>query len=264
MLLCGLAALSASSARAQDRFEIQVYDSETAGPWVPGLELHLNYVFSGTTLPSADGAEPTSNVFHLTFEPHLGLGEWAELGAYLQTALTPGPDYDYAGVKLRVKLRYPEKLFGMLGLAVNFEVSDVPAVFEPNVWGLEMRLIADLRWRLLYFSLNAIIGMDLQGALAGQPQLSPAAKASVFYWDHPGLACAAGLEYYGALGPFKDFYGASEQFHSLYGVLDFMSDYVDLNIGLGYGWGAADPWVGKAILGFHPRATAPDGTIAAP
>ena len=31
-------------AYAQDNFEIQVYDSETAGPWRVGLETHLIYI----------------------------------------------------------------------------------------------------------------------------------------------------------------------------------------------------------------------------
>jgi hypothetical protein len=250
-------------ARAQDRFEIQVYDSETAGPGNPGLEVHLNYDFSGTTVRSPEGADPTIHVMHVTFEPHLGIGDWGEAGAYLQSAFIPGPlygygpEYVYAGAKVRFKVRYPKKLFAMLGLAVNFEISDVPEAFEPNRWGSEIRLIADLRWRALYFAINPIIDTDLQGPIAGQPQFAPAAKASVFLWERIGLTAASGLEYYGVFGPFRNFLPPGQQYQSLYAVVDLTSDYVDLNIGLGHGFAAGEAWVGKAIIGFHPRTAPP-------
>src|SRR6266568_4397187 len=70
-----LLALAAAEARAQDRFEIQVYDAQTAPPGGFGLETHLNHVF-------ADVDET-----HLTFEPHLGVAPWLEVGGYFQTAV---------------------------------------------------------------------------------------------------------------------------------------------------------------------------------
>jgi hypothetical protein len=259
LIAASLALALPKPAHAQDRFEIQVYDSETAGPGNPGLELHINYDFSGTTVPSPDGANPTLHVLHLTFEPHLGVGNWGELGGYLQSAFIPGPEgpeYVYAGAKLRFKVRYPKELFGMLGLAVNFEISDVPAAFEPNRWGSEIRPIADLRWRALYFAINPIIDTDLQGPIAGQPQFAPAAKASVFFWERAALTAATGLEYYGVFGPFRNFYPPSQQYQSLYAVVDLTSDCVDLNVGLGHGFAAGEAWVGKAIIGFHPLSPA--------
>jgi hypothetical protein len=76
-LLLAIAALSSGSlARAQDPFEIQVYDATTAGPLEPGLEVHLNHFFEGTTEPSPQGEVPTEHLTHLTFEPHLGLTSW--------------------------------------------------------------------------------------------------------------------------------------------------------------------------------------------
>jgi len=43
-------------AAAQDAFEIQVYDSETAAPADVGLEAHLNYVAVGAAATSAGAA----------------------------------------------------------------------------------------------------------------------------------------------------------------------------------------------------------------
>ena len=46
----GLAVLlCAAAARAQDSFEIQVYDVETAPPMTAGVEVHVNEFFHGTS-----------------------------------------------------------------------------------------------------------------------------------------------------------------------------------------------------------------------
>lgn len=252
MKLLALALLAALPAAAQDRFEIQVYDTEVAEPGHFGLELHTNYVITGAA--PADGELPTQHVLHTTLEPHLGVFGWGELGGYLQGALRPGGSFDYAGVKLRFKAKWPERFFGdRVGLAINFELSRVPAAYEANVWGSEIRPAIDLRTGPLYASVNPIVSTDLQGALAGKPQLEPAFKLALF--ARPQLA--VGGEYYAAPGPLDALLPASQQNHRLYGVLDFAADWVDLNLGVGRGFGSAEPWVAKAIVGVHPPGTPP-------
>src|SRR5262245_29653167 len=108
--------LCAASARAQDPFEIQVYETNTAPPLTVGVETHLNAVLKGSEQPSAAGELPTNHVAHFTLEPHLGLLDWLEAGAYLQTALRPEGTYDYAGTKLRIKARLLQPAFGWLNL----------------------------------------------------------------------------------------------------------------------------------------------------
>lgn len=236
-------------ALAQDNFEIQVYDSETAGPWHVGLETHFIYDASGTTVTAPDGQAPTNHQFHLTFEPHLGIGTWVEVGMYVQTALRPDYGFEYAGVKLRCKLRLAEKLAGAVGLAINFEVSNVPRQFEPNVWGSEIRPIIDGRWGIFYASFNPIVDIDLSGPEAGLPQFEPAAKVA-FDVIH---SLAFGLEYYGAFGPITHTLPISESTNRLFAALDFTSDYVDLNFGVGYGFTGPEQWIAKAIVGVHGK-----------
>jgi hypothetical protein len=245
-----LAALSiATAATAQDRFEIQVYDSEVAAAGEPGLELHLNYVARGSR--ASEGSElPTNHVFHTTLEPHLGLFGWAELGGYLQGALRPDGSYDYAGAKLRFKMKLPGKVFGVVGIALNTELSLVPAAYEGNRWGSELRPIVDVRLGALYASLNPILATDLAGALAGHPQLEPAAKLGWFVLE----ALSLGAEYYGGFGRLEAPLPAAEQDHHLYGALDLTSDYLDVNFGVGRGLGAGEPWVMKGIIGLHGAA----------
>jgi hypothetical protein len=241
--------LCAAIARAQDRFEIQVYDSETAPPLSPGLELHTNYSVQGTLDRTSEGELPTNHVARITFEPHLGLNEFSEAGAYFQTALRPSGAYDYAGVKLRFKMRYLHKLWDLVGLAVNFEVSRVPRAYESTRWGSEVRPIADIHWRWLYASVNPIVAIEFKGRDAGLPQLHPAAKVAITTLQ----ALQIGAEYYADFGPITAPLPGPEQRHTLYGAIDFTSSYVDLNLGVGHGFAASDRWVIKSILGFHPK-----------
>lgn len=237
-------------ARAQDRFEIQVYDSEVAAAGEPGLELHLNYVAQGPAAPPAGGELPTRHVLHVTLEPHLGLFGWGELGGYLQGALRPEGTFDYAGVKLRFKAKWPEKLLGgAVGLALNGELSAIPAAYEPNRWGTELRPVVDARAGRFYGSLNPILSTDLSGPDAGRPQLEPAAKLA--FLARPELWI--GAEYYAGLGRLDALLPLAAQTHKLYAVLDFAGDLFDLDLGAGRGLGAGDAWVMKAIVGIHPK-----------
>jgi len=157
-LLAILFSLVAHAARAQDPFEIQVYDSETAAPLETGIELHTNYFGRRGTVNASGPA--TDRVFHVTCEPHLGLADWAELGGYIQTAILPDGSYDFAGAKLRFKARVPWKLAGHVGVALNTEVSRVPRAYSESRVGAELRPIVDLRLGRAYVSINPILDFD--------------------------------------------------------------------------------------------------------
>lgn len=249
-----LVLLAARQVRAQDAFEIQVYDSDTAPSGETGLELHTNYFGESTAAGAPQAASPDRG-FHLTFEPHLGLTDWAELGAYLQTAVRPDGGYEYAGAKLRFKARLPRRLAGDIGLALNTEVSALPRAFSDSRFGAELRPIVDVRVGRVYLAVNPILGFDLEGSLAGRPQLEPAAKAELMLLnDRVGL----GVEYYGAIGPVDAPLDASQQVHRLFGVVDLPQVaagpmQLGLNLGVGHDLGAGDAWIVKSILGLQKR-----------
>lgn len=224
---------------AQDAFEIQVYDAETAPRGQPGIELHVNQHV-------LDGARDET---HVTLEPHLGVARWAEVGGYLQAALTTAGDLDYAGVKLRAKVRWPSRLWKQrIGLALNGELSAVPAQFEPNLWGSELRPIVDLSVGRFYASVNPILATDLAGDRVGRPQLEPAVKVALKLAD----GISVGAEGYGAFGPLDDL--GADHVTRLLGVIDIAGARFDLDVGAGWQWGSPDHVVAKVILGLHPRS----------
>jgi hypothetical protein len=242
--------LVARASWAQDPFEIQVYDSETAPPLEPGMEIHTNYVARGATVGGPGPVLPNNQVVHLTFEPHLGLNEWSELGGYLQTAFQPDRGYEFGGVKLRFKARVPQRLTGRFGLALNAEVSGIPTAFSESRFGSELRPVVDLKVEHAYFSINPIVDIDFGGSLAGRPQLEPAAKAE---WMLNGDQLGLGFEYYSALGPISAPLGPS-QVHRLFGVLDLVDlplgpTRLGVNFGVGYGIAGDEKWIVKSIVG---------------
>jgi len=237
--------LCATAAGAQDAFEIQVYDVSTAPALTPGVELHVNGVLQGSEQRSPAGELPTNHLVHATLEPHLGLTDWLEAGAYLQSALRPDGTYDYAGTKLRMKARLLEPAFGWLYLALNGELSWIPPEYEAARRGGELRPILEAHSGRLGLWLNPIVSFELRGGF--HPELAPCAKAA---WS-VSEAVSLGVEYYSVLGRIEGLSPVSEQVHRAFGVIDLATRWLGLNLGVGGGSGA-DSFIVKAILEVHP------------
>ena len=245
-LLAAAAVMAGAPAAAQDDFEIQVYDALTAGPLEPGLEIHLNHFVQGSTQPGPGGEVPTDSLTHITFEPHLGITEWWELGFYLQTVIRPGGGWDSGGVKFRTKFRWPESV-GAFRFALNIEVARVSKRYEADGWGSEIRPIVDARWGRWYFSVNPIVDIPLAGDDAWKPGFQPATKVS---FDVES-SWAVGIETYSSFGQFAHFLPWDQQTHRIFLVVDSTWDWFGFNVGVGYGT-APDRWIVKAILTFEP------------
>ena len=235
-------------AAAQDAFEIQVYNAETAPPLQVGAEMHLNHFFVGSLV--GDGPErPTNHVTHLTLEPHVGIASWCEAGGYFLMAFRADGTYDFAGLKLRFKMRWPAKLWGVLGLALNQELSMTRRDYEADELGWEIRPVLDLEWQRLYLAVNPIVSVPL-GARVVVPELAPSFKGAVRVVDF----LSVGAEYYAAFGPLNRAVPVAEQSHRLFGALDFEWKYgrqlYDLNFAVGYGFTGPEKWIAKLIFEF--------------
>src|SRR5207253_10230705 len=131
---------------AQDAFEIAVYGAETAPRKAWELETHVNYSARGTT--AFDGPiAPSERQFHLAVELTRGLTDHWEVTAYLLSAYRPGRGVEYAGWRLRSRVRAPVswRLPVDLGLAAELEFS--PAAYDETTAGLEIRPILEKRVR---------------------------------------------------------------------------------------------------------------------
>src|SRR2546422_10329808 len=98
LVLAGLSVF-ASGAPAQDLFEIQVYPYETVEPRHTMVELHMNFIPSGTTR-TENGVFPNHHQFHFTVEITQGLTHYFEFAGYLVTAWGPDVGPEFAGGSL--------------------------------------------------------------------------------------------------------------------------------------------------------------------
>jgi hypothetical protein len=213
-----LALAAPGAARAIDRFEIQVYESDINAPGQLGLEVHLNGTLRGTRTPEYAGQIPPNHVGRVTFEPAVGVTEFLEVGAYLQFLWAPGGDQRFGGAKLRTKWVVPERISGPWMLGLNVEIGRVPFAVEEQRWANEFRPILGWRGDRLTVSVNPIFGYALTGAERFRPDLEPCGKIS---WD-TRRGVAVGAEYYTSLGFANDVLPVKDQEHLLFAVVDLV------------------------------------------
>jgi len=220
---------------AQDAFEIAVYGAETAPRKAWELETHFNYIARGTT--AFDGpVAPSERQFHLAVELTRGLTDHWEVTAYLLSAYRPGRGVEYAGWRLRSRVRAPVswRLPVDLGLAAEIEFS--PAAYDETTAGLEIRPILEKRVGRVQLQLNPVIERALT-ATSGEAEweLEPSGRIGVTVSKRVALS----IEYYGKTGLLGAAPGG-EPVHQFYPGLDLhLGDDIELNLGLGFGTTAA-------------------------
>jgi hypothetical protein len=237
----------ARRASAVDAFEIQVYDGTANRPGEPGLELHVNHVLSRARTAASDDLLAT----HLTtfaLEPSLGVFDFWELGAYLQTALRADGEFDYAGVKLRSKFVTPPGWNDHLRLGANFELSVIPRSYEPDRYGGELRPIAaweDEHWLL---AVNPILSFSFAGEASRQ---GPAFEPCLMAKRKLGVL-ALGAEYYAGLGPITSPLPWPREDEYVYETIDWISwSRVEMDFGIGEGLSSAsNRLVAKLTVGY--------------
>ena len=188
---------------------------------------------------------------HATLEVTHGFTQYFELAGYLVTApYVPGDAGEFAGIRIRPRLRFPKLSHFPFNVSVSFEVGFNASAFEPNTRTLEFRPILERSDGRLYVSINPDLALALKGPDSGTaPAFEPGVKIS---WETVPRV-AIGVEYYGAAGPITRFEKGSEQRHLLFPTLDLnVSPDWELNFGVGRGLTDASPqWVLKSIVGYR-------------
>jgi len=219
---------------AQDPFEIEVYAPETAPRSKWELETHLNYIARGTT--AFDGSvAPSEHQVHLSFDLTRGLTDHWEVTAYLLSASRPGSGVEYAGWRLRSRVRLPEswRLPVDVGLAAELEFSR-PA-YDETTAGLEIRPILGKRIGPVQLAFNPVIERALregETSGGGEWEFEPSARVGVTL----SRAVELNLEYFGKTGVLGSALPAGQQVHQIYpGVNLKLGDDFELTLGVGFG-----------------------------
>lgn len=242
-------ALAAAPARAQDNYEIQVYDAETVAPGHTMVELHSNFTLDGSKT-MVDGLEPTQHAFHETIEITHGFTRWFETGFYIFTSARSGQGWDWVGDHIRPRVRAPESWHWPVEASLSLEAGYQRRRFSTDTWTLEVRPIVDKKQGRWYWSLNPTLDRSFHGPGVNQGVVfSPNCKFS--YDLTPKVA--AGLEYYGSVGPVTDFDAVQNQQHQFFPTVDLnLTPQWEINFGLGVGMTrSTDHLIAKLILGYR-------------
>ena len=129
--LLGVLGLISQPLSAQERFDIAVYPYATAqrGEWE--LEGLLNFSSRGTG--AFDGkVAPTQGQWRFAAEVTRGITDHWELTGYLLGAQTPGLGLEYAGWRLRSRMRAPESWRFPVKLGFNVEYETARPAFSES------------------------------------------------------------------------------------------------------------------------------------
>jgi len=208
---------------AQERFDISVYPYATAhrGEWE--FEGHLNYASRGTT--GFDGTvAPTDDQWRFAAELSHGITDHVELGGYLLAAHVPGMGLEYAGWRLRTRLRAPEswRLPVSMGFSAEYEAAQ-PA-FSESAQTAELTAVFERSFGTLQLIADPTFERDLKGP-GHEWEFEPRARAAVAV----NRAWTLGFEYYGV-------FEESSQKHQFYPTANIrFGDDMTLHFGVGFG-----------------------------
>ena len=235
------------SVHAQENYEIQVYGSETTTKGQTMFELHSNYTSNGNK-DVVNGVIPANHSIHETIEITHGITDNFELGFYIFTNYSPNHGWQIIGSHLRPRISAPEKWGLPIGLSLSAEIGWQKPEYAAETFSMELRPIIDKTIGKFYFCFNPTLGFAFQGTdINSSPAFAPNIKTSISASPKYSL----GLEYYGDLGPLKQFEKLPQQNHAIFVVADL---YVDpkweVNLGPGFGLtDATDKLVFKLIVG---------------
>ena len=221
------------SIHAQDSFEVQVYESDLVP--VNHYELDVHNIFVGRGNTAWDGTvAPSNHQEHLAFEFTRGVTDCFEMGSYLLFAYRPDGGTEFAGFRLRPRVKAPDDWRLPVGLSLSAEIGFPQLQYEPNHVTLEIRPIIDKtigRWK---FDINPIVTFAFDGPEADEGMgLEP--EGMIAYEIIPE-ALRLMLEYYTALGPVHHLLPKDEQVHLLYPKIEYaFSEFFVVNAGVGAG-----------------------------
>jgi hypothetical protein len=234
---------SAGAALAQTD-EIQVYTGEINKPGEFSVTLHNNYTPIGRKQPEFPRAIIPDHSLNGVPEYAYGVKDWMEVGAYLPLyTVTRDGRFLLDGAKLRALFAVPHAEERRFFYGVNFELSWNARHWAPTHWAAEIRPIIGARFGPVDLILNPIVDVPFTG-LSGL-DFAPATRIAYNF----SKAWAVAVEHYQDYGRIGHFEPADRQDQTVFGVVDYSGEPVDVEFGIGHGFTAAsDKLILKLIL----------------
>ncbi len=208
---------------AQERFDISVYPYATAhrGEWE--LEGHINYTSRGTSTFGGTVA-PTQGQWRFTAEVSRGITDHWELAGYLLGAQVPGMGLEYAGWRLRSRMRAPESWRLPVDVGFSAEYETARPAFSESARTAELTAVFERRFGGLQLIADPTFERDLAGP-EHEWEFEPRARVGV----DVSKVVTLGFEWYGS-------FSEVSQKHQYYPTADLrLGDDMTLHLGVGLG-----------------------------
>jgi hypothetical protein len=246
--LAFLAALSVSTLVLPGRVwaqtdEIQVYDGELTDVGKFNLTWHNNYTPKGITQPAFPGAVVADKSFNGVTEWAYGVTPWFEAGLYLPLYSHDknlGGTYD--GFKLRALFAVPHAAERKFFYGANFEFSINQKQWDENRYSSEVRPIIGWHLKPWDIIINPILDTEYDGLK--NLDFAPAVRVAYNFSEKWALSA----EEYADYGPLHSLYGATDQAHMLYGVVNHAMKFMEIEAGVGVGLTSATDKVTVKLL----------------
>lgn len=224
----------ATELRAQDPFEIHIYEYEPMSWRQYSLETHLTYLAQGAR--EVDGPLlATTHQTHLTLEPTAGFSPNFALGFMFLNAWEPGNSPEYAGWRVLPHFYAPEswKLPFRLGFVSEFSFQNTH--YEENSRRVELRPILDREFQHWQIVFNPVFERALHGP--GTRKGWNFEPAALLRWKRKKFSPS--LEYYGEIESINVVPRAQPEVHQLFVGGDWEAS-PDFKMNLGLGFDVAD------------------------
>ena len=240
-----LVVLPPASARAQQGYEFEVYDTNIGSKGSTEIEVASNYVANGLK-KSAEGLYPTHHAFRSSLEISRTLNSWLQASAYLTADSRPSHSLSYVGNRFKITTIAPSSWGLPLDIGVANEVSYARIGYAEFRWEYEITPIVARSFGAVSLVFNPAFERGLSGSGEHHIEMEPRGKIAYGFGDDALIA----LEYYAGLGGIGENYSIAEQRHQVFARLETEVSR-RLEIGLGVGRGltrSSDRWVVVTVL----------------
>ena len=223
--------------------EIQVYDGALTAVGKFNLTWHNNYTPKGIATPASPGTVTSDRSLNGVTEWALGVTRWFEAGLYFpQYSIDKTLGATFDGFKLRALFAVPGAEERRFFYGANFEFSVNQKAWDPNRFSSEIRPI--IGWHVKPW--DVIVNPILDTEYDGFKNLDFAPAFRVAYNANDRWAFSA--EEYADFGPLRALYGTANQGHMLYGVVNHVMKFMEVEAGVGVGLTSASDKVNIKLL----------------
>ena len=232
--------IAAASAHAQEGFEFEVYGTDLSAPGSAELELHTNFVSSGTQTADTPNGRATDRAWRSSLEMSTGLTSWLEASVYAVGYARSGTGLEFVGNRARLTATAPRRWGLPLDFGVSQEIGFIRPGFAEHRRAYEITPIVGKKFGDAALVLNPAFERCLTGE-EREWEFEPRARLTVGAGGDEGI----GLEYYSVLGPVTHFDERSHQIHQLFATASGeLPGGVEGGLGIGRGLTSnSDRWI---------------------